>query len=249
MKLVALDRNLGFGAGNNRGIAEASGRFVFLLNSDAFVDRRLHRRAGAVLRGAPALRCGGARGCAGRTGGCNGPAAATRASTGWRRSTCSCASWRPRSTMLNAFYCGGFEHDLPRRVDWLTGAAVLLRREALGTPAAASTRRSSCTPRRSTCSAGSAMPAGRRGSTRAPARSTCGAGRRAATPGRRSASSCAPTCATCDKHEGRAAATPGTGGAAGRSAAAGAAQRGVSGARALAGGAGRGRAAGRALHV
>jgi glycosyltransferase involved in cell wall biosynthesis len=36
--LVALEQNVGFGAGNNRGLAVAGGRYALLLNSDAFVD-------------------------------------------------------------------------------------------------------------------------------------------------------------------------------------------------------------------
>jgi GT2 family glycosyltransferase len=38
--LVGLDRNLGWGGGNNRGIERARGEYVFLLNQDATVERR-----------------------------------------------------------------------------------------------------------------------------------------------------------------------------------------------------------------
>jgi N-acetylglucosaminyl-diphospho-decaprenol L-rhamnosyltransferase len=130
VKLVALDRNLGFGAGNNRGLAEASGRFVFLLNSDAFVDVGCidelvrfcgaHARCGAV---GPRLRFEDGR----LQRSCRGYPSVYRLATEYL----FLRKLAPRSTLLNAFYCGGFDHDLPRRVDWLTGAAVLLRREAL----------------------------------------------------------------------------------------------------------------------
>ena len=38
VRVVALPRNVGFGAGNNRGAALAVGRWLLLLNSDAFVQ-------------------------------------------------------------------------------------------------------------------------------------------------------------------------------------------------------------------
>jgi GT2 family glycosyltransferase len=34
---------------------------------------------------------------------------------------------RRRSPRLNAFYCGGFDHDQARPVEWLTGACILVR--------------------------------------------------------------------------------------------------------------------------
>ena len=34
---------------------------------------------------------------------------------------------RRRSPLLNGFYCGGFEHDRARPVDWVTGACLLVR--------------------------------------------------------------------------------------------------------------------------
>ncbi len=36
----------------------------------------------------------------------------------------------PRTRLLNPLYVGGFAHDEAREVDWLSGAALLVRREA-----------------------------------------------------------------------------------------------------------------------
>ena len=111
VQVVALDRNIGFGAGNNRGAPVARGRWLLLLNSDAFVDPGAidelvrfgdERPAARGRRPAPAQR---------RRRACSAPAAASRASGGSPPSTCSCASSRRSSRLLNAFYCGGFAHD------------------------------------------------------------------------------------------------------------------------------------------
>jgi GT2 family glycosyltransferase len=37
----------------------------------------------------------------------------------------------PRSRLLNAYYGGGFSHDEVREVEWLMGAVLLVRREAV----------------------------------------------------------------------------------------------------------------------
>jgi N-acetylglucosaminyl-diphospho-decaprenol L-rhamnosyltransferase len=130
VRLLALPRNVGFGAGNNRGIDVAEGRWLLLLNTDCFVDRgavdelvrfgEAGRRIGAV---GPRLRW---------------PDGSLQRScrsfpTVWRIGTeyLYLRKLAPRSTTLNDFYCGGFDHDRARRVDWLTGAALLVRREAL----------------------------------------------------------------------------------------------------------------------
>src|SRR5438128_1239321 len=58
VKLIINDRNLGFGAANNQALERATGEFLLLLNSDAFVApgtvaallacMKRHPRAGAV---------------------------------------------------------------------------------------------------------------------------------------------------------------------------------------------------------
>jgi N-acetylglucosaminyl-diphospho-decaprenol L-rhamnosyltransferase len=128
VKVVALPENVGFGAGNNRGAAVAAGRWLLLLNSDAFVRpgaidelvRFAERRPAAGAVGPKLLWPDGRlqRSC-------------RRFPTVFRLATeyLYLRKLAPRSRALNGFYCGDFAHDAPSRVDWLTGACVLIRRE------------------------------------------------------------------------------------------------------------------------
>jgi N-acetylglucosaminyl-diphospho-decaprenol L-rhamnosyltransferase len=128
VRLVALSENVGFGAGNNRAAAIAAGRWLLLLNSDAFV------RPGAIdelVRFAETRPAAGAVGPRllwpdGRL-----QRSCRRFPTVFRLATeyLYLRKLAPRSRALNGFYCGDFAHDAARRVDWLTGACVLVRRE------------------------------------------------------------------------------------------------------------------------
>jgi GT2 family glycosyltransferase len=128
VKLVALGENVGFGAGNNRGAERARGRWLLLLNNDAFV------RPGAIdelVRFAEARPEIGAAGPRllwpdGRL-----QRSCRRFPTVFRLATefLYLRKLAPRSRILNGFYYGEFAHDEPWRVDWLTGACLLVRRE------------------------------------------------------------------------------------------------------------------------
>jgi len=121
--------NRGMGAGNNAGMALAGGRWLFLLNPDAWVTgeglERLVRFGDAHPRAAvvgPRLR---------------NPDGSLQRSvrafpTTWRLATeyLGLRKLAPRSTALNPLYAGGFAHDEVREVDWVSGAALLVRREA-----------------------------------------------------------------------------------------------------------------------
>jgi GT2 family glycosyltransferase len=127
---VIEQENKGMGGGNNAGILAATGRYVFLLNSDAWVVgdaiERLAAFADAHSRAAvigPRLE--------------NADGSLQRSVRGdptlWRLATeyLFLRKLGPRTGAFNAFYGGGFAHDESRRVESLYGAALLVRREAV----------------------------------------------------------------------------------------------------------------------
>jgi hypothetical protein len=128
VRLIEQD-NRGMGGGNNTGMRVASGRYFFLLNSDAWAVGEAieilaryaddHPEAAVV---APRLR---------------NPDGTLQRSvrgdpTAWRLATeyLFIRKLAPRSSRLNPLYVGGFDHDSTREVEWLQGAALLVRREA-----------------------------------------------------------------------------------------------------------------------
>jgi hypothetical protein len=129
VRIVELEENIGFGAANNVGMEAASGRWLLLLNSDAWpVDDAIerlaafgeaHPRAGIV---GPRLR--------------NPDGSLQRSVRGhptlWRIATeyLFLRHLAPRSRALNAFYGGGFDHASVREVEVLKGAVLLVRRES-----------------------------------------------------------------------------------------------------------------------
>jgi N-acetylglucosaminyl-diphospho-decaprenol L-rhamnosyltransferase len=130
-RVRVLEReNRGLAAGWNAGVAATSGRYVLLLNSDAWavgdaVERLVRfadeRPRAAVI--APRLS--------------NPDGSLQRSVRGfptlWRLATeyFFLRKLAPRSRALNAFYAGGFGHDEARRIDWAMGAVLLVRREAI----------------------------------------------------------------------------------------------------------------------
>ena len=127
---LVRSENRGLAAGWNRGLAEVDAEFVLALNADAWLvgdalDELLaaalrHPRAAVV---APKLL--------------NPDGSLQRSVRGfptvWRLATeyLYLRKLAPRSRVVNAFYGGGFAHDDERAVEWVMGACLLLRREAL----------------------------------------------------------------------------------------------------------------------
>jgi hypothetical protein len=127
---VIQQENRGMGGGNNAGMRVATGRYFFLLNSDAWVEgdglRALVEFADARPRAAvvgPKLRS---------TDGTLQRSVRGEPSL-WALATeyLFIRKLAPRSRRLNPLYAGGFAHDEPREAASLFGAALLVRRDAV----------------------------------------------------------------------------------------------------------------------
>ena len=121
--------NKGMGGGNNAGMRAARGRYFFLLNSDAWVvgdglDELVafadtHPEAAVV--GPKLLNPDGTL-----------QRSARGEPTLWRLATeyLFIRKLAPHTRLFNPLYRGDFRHDRTEEVDWLFGAALLVRREA-----------------------------------------------------------------------------------------------------------------------
>ena len=130
---VALveEENRGLAFGWNTGIARTAGRYVLLLNADAWLDEGALEALVAFADAPPGRGRRRAAAALSPTGASSAPCAAFRRSGGSRRSFSSCASSRPRTRALNAFYGAGFDHAEVREAEVLMGAVWLVRRAAI----------------------------------------------------------------------------------------------------------------------
>jgi N-acetylglucosaminyl-diphospho-decaprenol L-rhamnosyltransferase len=128
--MVLEQENRGLAAGWNAGIAATSGRYVLLLNSDAWLDDGALETLVAYVDAHPDVAVVGPR--------LRNPDGSLQRSvrgfpTLWRLATeyFFLRKLAPRSQLLNAFYAGGFAHDSERDADFLMGAVWLVRRAAI----------------------------------------------------------------------------------------------------------------------
>jgi GT2 family glycosyltransferase len=123
--------NRGLGAGWNIGIRETTAPYVLLLNADAWLTEGSLGRLADFAEARPRAAVVGPR--------LRNPDGTLQRSvrgypTVWRLATeyLFIRKLAPRSSALNAFYGGGFDHDEVRSVEVVMGACMLLRREAIG---------------------------------------------------------------------------------------------------------------------
>jgi hypothetical protein len=126
---IVEQANIGMGGGNNAGMRVAGGRWFLLLNSDAWLVGDALERLVELAESRPDAAVVGPRQ--------RNPDGTPRASvrgfpTLWRLATeyFLLRKLAPRSRLLNSLYGGGFDHASVRDVDWISGACLLVRREA-----------------------------------------------------------------------------------------------------------------------
>jgi GT2 family glycosyltransferase len=122
--------NRGLGAGWNSGLRATESRYVLLLNADAWLVPGALDRLVAFADTRPRAAVIGPRLL-------NEDGTLQRSVRGfptlWRLATeyFFLRKLAPRSSSLNAFYAGGFDHDEEREVEVVMGACMLVRREAV----------------------------------------------------------------------------------------------------------------------
>jgi N-acetylglucosaminyl-diphospho-decaprenol L-rhamnosyltransferase len=127
---VLEQENLGFGAGNNAGMRAASGRYFLLLNPDAWLTEGALDQLVAFAEEHPEAGVVGPR--------LLNPDGSLQRSvrgypTPWRLATeyFFLRKLAPHSKALNALFGAGFDHKSMREADYLFGACLLVRREAV----------------------------------------------------------------------------------------------------------------------
>lgn len=129
-KLIRSDVNLGFGGANNLGFAEAAGRYVVLLNSDAFLAEGTLKKAIELMDANTEVGLAGAK-LIGRDGSLQ-PSARMFPNVIQDFLILSGLSDRyPRSTFFGRADRTWADPNEAAEVDWVPGAFSIIRREAL----------------------------------------------------------------------------------------------------------------------
>jgi GT2 family glycosyltransferase len=127
---IVESENRGLGAGWNAGIRETASRYVLLLNADAWLREDALARLVAFADERPRAAVVGPRLL-------NPDGTLQRSVRGfptlWRLATeyFFLRKLAPGTRALNAFYAGGFDHDEVREAEFVMGACMLVRRDAI----------------------------------------------------------------------------------------------------------------------
>jgi GT2 family glycosyltransferase len=130
VRLIRSEVNLGFGGANNLAMDQAQGRYLVLLNSDAFLHPGALRRAIKHMDNSPQTGFGGAK-LVGRNGELQ--PSARRFHSIWRDALVltGLSGRYPRSRIFGAPDRTWADPDVAADIDWVPGAFMIMRREAL----------------------------------------------------------------------------------------------------------------------
>ncbi len=129
-KLIRLSRNKGFAGGNNEGIRRASGRYILLLNSDAFVGQGVIDATLAYMNENPST---GVLGCA-LTNPDGSPQPSARMLPGLVNKVfvmTGLTARFPSSRLFGRVDFSWWDHSHPLQVGWVVGAYFLVRSEVI----------------------------------------------------------------------------------------------------------------------
>ncbi len=129
VRLIASIENLGYAKGNNVGLVVAQGHYLLLLNPDTVVTPHALLEMVNMMNEQPRV-------------GVLGPQLLwpdgtvqssrrrfpTLGSLFWESTLLG--QWFPRNGYAQHYHLADHPHDIPQKVDWLVGAAMLIRRQA-----------------------------------------------------------------------------------------------------------------------
>lgn len=130
--LIRSPSNLGFAAANNLGFRSAHGRYLVLLNSDAFVQEGALQRAVEYMEADPGIGLGGAR-LIGRDGAWQPSARLFPSLLNEFLTLSGLAARHSRSRFFGRFDRTWADPRQAAFVDWVPGAFAIFRRELLDT--------------------------------------------------------------------------------------------------------------------
>lgn len=130
VRLIRSDTNLGFAAANNRAFPLATGRYIVLLNSDAFLHEGALRKAIAYMDAEESVGLAGAR-LVGRDGSWQPSARLFPSLLNDFLTLSGLASKYPESHFFGRFDRKWRKDPTPDDVDWVPGAFSIIRKTVL----------------------------------------------------------------------------------------------------------------------
>lgn len=125
--LITNRRNIGFGAGNNSALPQATGRYVLFLNSDTVVTEGALTRMVQFADANPDIGILGPKLLNGDGSLQYSCRSYPNLGTGFFRNT-PLGRLFPKNRFTSNYLLTDFDHSTPRDVDWLSGAALMMRR-------------------------------------------------------------------------------------------------------------------------